>query len=54
MTDGTALVRVELTAPYGAVLPELAREVQQRVAEALTKMCSVDVETVDVSVEEIR
>jgi uncharacterized alkaline shock family protein YloU len=54
VTDGTARVRVELTAPYGAVLPELAREVQRRVAEALTKMCSVDVEAVDVSVEEIR
>jgi uncharacterized alkaline shock family protein YloU len=54
LVDGTARVRVELTARYGVVLPELAREVQQRVADALTKMCSVDVETVDVSVEEIR
>ena len=54
LADGTARVRVELTARYGVVLPELAREVQQRVAEALTKMCSVDVEAVDVSVEEIR
>jgi uncharacterized alkaline shock family protein YloU len=54
LADGTARVRVELTAQYGVVLPELAREVQQRVAEALTKMCSVDVEAVDVSVEEIR
>jgi uncharacterized alkaline shock family protein YloU len=54
LTDGSARVRVELAARYGVVLPELARAVQQRVADALTKMCSVEVETVDVSVEEIR
>jgi uncharacterized alkaline shock family protein YloU len=53
VSDGTARVRLELTAQYGVVLPELAREVQERVAEALTTMCRVDVETVDVSVEEI-
>ena len=52
--DGSARVRLELIARYGAVLPELARTVQERVAEALTKMCSVKVETVDISVEEIR
>ena len=52
--DGSARVRLELIARYGAVLPELARTVQERVADALTKMCSVKVETVDISVEEIR
>jgi uncharacterized alkaline shock family protein YloU len=52
--DGTARVRLELIARYGVILPELAREVQQRVTDALTKMCNVKVEAVDVSVEEIR
>jgi uncharacterized alkaline shock family protein YloU len=53
VSDGTARVRLELTAPYGVVLPELAREVQERVAQALTTMCRVELEAVDVSVEEV-
>jgi uncharacterized alkaline shock family protein YloU len=53
VTNGGVRVRLELAAPYGVVLPELARDVQARVAEALATMCSVKVETVDVSVEEI-
>jgi uncharacterized alkaline shock family protein YloU len=53
VTDGGAQVRLELTAPYGIVLPDLARDVQERVAEALATMCLLDVETVDVSVEEV-
>jgi uncharacterized alkaline shock family protein YloU len=52
--DRSARVRLELIARYGVVLPDLARAVQERVAEALTKMCNVQVEAVDVSVEEIR
>ena len=48
-----ARVRLELTARYGVVLPELARGVQERVAEALTAMCRVTIETIDVSVEEV-
>jgi uncharacterized alkaline shock family protein YloU len=52
--DGSARVRLELVAHYGVVLPDLARAVQERVSDALTKMCSVKVEAVDVSVEEIR
>jgi uncharacterized alkaline shock family protein YloU len=54
LADGSARVRLELVARYGAVLPDIARAVQERVADALTKMCSVKVEAVDVSVEEIR
>jgi len=53
VTNGGARVRLELTARYGIVLPDLAREVQERVAKALTTMCRLEVETVDVSVEEI-
>jgi uncharacterized alkaline shock family protein YloU len=53
VADGTARVRLELSARYGVVLPELARTVQERVAAAVATMCSVDVESVDVSVEEV-
>ena len=53
VADGGARVRLELTARYGTVLPELAREVQERVAEALATMCRVEVEAVDVSVEAV-
>jgi len=51
--DGDARVRVELNARYGVVLPELARSVQEHVADALATMCGVKVEAVHVSVEEI-
>jgi uncharacterized alkaline shock family protein YloU len=51
--EGSARVRLELTARYGIVLPELARNVQEQVADALATMCRVEVEAVDVSVEEI-
>ena len=51
--EGDARVRLELNARYGAVLPELARSVQEQVADALATMCGVNVEAVDVSVEEI-
>ncbi len=54
VANGSARVRLELTARYGVVLPELARDVQERVAEALATMCRVQVEAVDVSVEEVQ
>lgn len=50
---GKARVSLELAARYGTVLPELAREVQTHVADALSAMCGVEVESVDVSVEEL-
>jgi uncharacterized alkaline shock family protein YloU len=53
VSDGSARVRLELAARYGVVLPELARQVQERVSEALGTMCAVRVESVDVSVEEV-
>jgi uncharacterized alkaline shock family protein YloU len=46
-------VRLELSAKYGVVLPQLAREVQERVAAALESMCGVEVDAVDVSVEAV-
>jgi uncharacterized alkaline shock family protein YloU len=53
VADGHASVRLELSARYGVVLPALAREVQERVADALVAMCGVEVDAVDVSVEEV-
>ena len=50
---GEATVRLELTARYGLVLPAAAREVQQRVADALATMCAVRIGSVDISVEEV-
>jgi uncharacterized alkaline shock family protein YloU len=53
VAPGEASVRLELTARYGLVLPEVAREVQERVADALATMCAVRIGSVDVSVEEV-
>jgi uncharacterized alkaline shock family protein YloU len=53
VADGRACVRLELTARYGVVLPQLARDVQERVAEVLTSMCRVEIDGVDVSVEAV-
>jgi uncharacterized alkaline shock family protein YloU len=46
-------VELELAAPYGAVLPDVARAAQERVADALAGMCGLIVEAVDVSIEEL-
>jgi uncharacterized alkaline shock family protein YloU len=51
--EGEARVELELAVSFGKVLPEVAREVQERVAAALGTMCGVDVKAVDVSVEEL-
>jgi uncharacterized alkaline shock family protein YloU len=50
--DDRARVELALAAPYGAVLPQLAREVQERVAAALATMCALTA-AVDVAVEEL-
>jgi uncharacterized alkaline shock family protein YloU len=50
---GEASVRLELSARYGLVLPDVARDVQERVADALVTMCAVRIGSVDVSVEEV-
>jgi uncharacterized alkaline shock family protein YloU len=50
---GEASVRLELSARYGLVLPDVARAVQERVADALVTMCAVRIGSVDVSVEEV-
>jgi uncharacterized alkaline shock family protein YloU len=53
VAGGSATVTVKLAARYGAVLPELAEEVQRQVAGALARMCGVDVRSVEVVVEEL-
>jgi uncharacterized alkaline shock family protein YloU len=50
---GSARVELELTVDYGKVLPDVARDVQERVAAALGTMCGVNVTAVHVSVEEL-
>ena|SRR5437763_6985358 len=52
--DGEGVrVEVGLAVAYGLVLPEVAHEVQERVAAALRRMCGVEVRAVDVAVEEL-
>jgi len=51
--DGHARVDLELAVAYGMVLPEVARDVQREVADALSRMCHLAVDAVDVSVEEL-
>lgn len=51
--DGRVHVRLELAARYGVPLPDLAREAQGHVADALRAMCGFDPASVDVSVEEL-
>jgi uncharacterized alkaline shock family protein YloU len=48
-----ARVELELAARFGVALPDLARTVQERVADALGTMVELEVEAVDVSIEEL-
>lgn len=50
---GRARVELELAAPLGAVLTDLARDVQMNVTSALAGMCGLVVDTVDVTVVEL-
>jgi uncharacterized alkaline shock family protein YloU len=53
IADGHARVELELAVAYGRVLPDVAREVQEQVTDALHRMCALRVDAVDVSVEEV-
>jgi uncharacterized alkaline shock family protein YloU len=53
ITEGRARVELELAVDVGRVLPEVARDVQKRVAAALGTMCGVTVIAVDVFVEDL-
>ena len=50
---GKARAELQLAVAYGKVLPEVAAAVQEQVADALARMCDVEVEKVDVTVEEL-
>jgi uncharacterized alkaline shock family protein YloU len=51
--DGSATVELELMVDYGRVLPDVVREVQERVAAAVGTMFGMTVAAVHVSVEEL-
>ena len=53
LEDGRARAELRLVVSYGRVLPEVSAAVQERVADALARMCDVEVDAVDVTVEEI-
>jgi uncharacterized alkaline shock family protein YloU len=53
LEDGRARAELQLAVAYGRVLPEVSTAVQERVAEALSQMCDVEVEAVNVTVEEL-
>ncbi|HEX6952359.1 MAG TPA: Asp23/Gls24 family envelope stress response protein [Gaiellaceae bacterium] len=53
LEDGRARAELRLVVSYGRVLPEVSAAVQERVADALSRMCDVEVEAVDVTVEEL-
>ena len=49
----SARVELELAARYGVVLPDAAQDAQQRVSDALARMCGVATSTVVVNFEEL-
>jgi uncharacterized alkaline shock family protein YloU len=53
LQDGRARAELQLAVAYGHVLPEISAAVQERVADALMRMCDVEVDAVDVTVEEL-
>ena len=53
LEGGRARAELQLAVEYGRVLPEVARAVQERVADALAQMCDVEVEAVHVTIEEL-
>jgi uncharacterized alkaline shock family protein YloU len=53
LTAGDARVVVDIKVAYGHVLPDAARDVQARIADALATMCGVNVRSVDVNVEDV-
>jgi uncharacterized alkaline shock family protein YloU len=51
--DGRVRVELHLAVDWGASIPDVGREVQQRVGAYRAQMASVEAETVDVVVDEI-
>ena len=53
LQDGRAHAELQLAVAYGRVLPEVSAAVQEQVADALARMCDVEVEAIDVTVVEL-
>ena len=53
LEDGRASADLRLVVAYGHVLPEVCTAVQEQVADALTRMCDVEVEAVHITVQEL-
>ncbi len=53
LADGHARAELEIAVAHGSVLPEVAREVQEKVGAALARMCDVEVDAVHVAVVEL-
>jgi uncharacterized alkaline shock family protein YloU len=51
--EGRVRLELHLALEWGASVPAVGREVQQRVAEYLGRMASVEPESIDVVVDEI-
>jgi uncharacterized alkaline shock family protein YloU len=51
--NGALNVEVHLETAWGASIPDVAREVQERVREYLTRMADVEPEAVDVVVDDV-
>jgi uncharacterized alkaline shock family protein YloU len=53
LENGHVRAELRLAVAYGRVLPEISAAVQEHVADALARMCDVEVEVVHVTVEEL-
>ncbi|MES1246583.1 MAG: Asp23/Gls24 family envelope stress response protein [Actinomycetota bacterium] len=53
LAAGDARVQVDVKVAYGHVLPDAARDVQQRVADALRQMLGVQIRSIDGSIEDV-
>jgi uncharacterized alkaline shock family protein YloU len=51
--DGSLRLELHLAVEWGASIPDVGREVQQRVTAYLARMASVEADAVDVVVDEI-
>jgi uncharacterized alkaline shock family protein YloU len=51
--DGRVTVELRLAVEWGASIPQVGRDVQQRVREYLKRMADVDATRVDVVVDEV-
>jgi uncharacterized alkaline shock family protein YloU len=53
LADGHARAELEISLPYGTVVPGAARAVQENVARALTEICGAEIDAVDITVVEL-